>query len=57
MMTGEQWLRYGTPDARPCVALLRAENAHLATARPLYYLAAHGGGRQGPWQITASSLE
>ena len=50
-------MRYGTPDARPCVALLRAENAHLATARPLYYLAAHGGGRQGPWQITSISLE
>lgn len=45
-------MRYGAPDARPCVALLRAENAHLATARPLYYRAEPVGGRQGPWQIT-----
>lgn len=50
-------MRYGAPDARPCVALLRGENAHLATARPLYYRAEPAGGRQGPWQITSISLE
>lgn len=50
-------MKYGVPDARPCVGLLRAENAHLATVRPLYYRAEPAGGRQGPWQITAVSLE
>ena len=50
-------MKYGTPDPRPCVGLLRAENARLATVRPLYYRAEPGGGRQGPWQITALSTE
>lgn len=50
-------MKYGAPDARPCVGLLRAENAHLATVRPLYYRAEPAGGRQGPWQIVAVSLE
>ena len=50
-------MKYGVPDARPCVGLLKAENAHLATVRPLYYRAEPVGGRQGPWQITDISLE
>ena len=50
-------MKYGAPDARPCVGLLRAENAHLAAVRPLYYRAEPSGGRQGPWQITAIHLE
>ena len=50
-------MKYAAPDARPCVGLLHAENPHLATVRPLYYRAEPSGGRQGPWQITAVSLE
>ena len=50
-------MKYGLPDARPCVGLLRAVNDHLAAVRPLYYRAEHAGGCQGPWQITAVSLE
>lgn len=50
-------MKYGLPDARPCVALLTAENARLATVRPLYYRAEPVGGPQGPWQIAALSLE
>ncbi len=50
-------MKYGVPDARPCVGLLHAENPHLATVRPLYYRAEPSGGRQGPWQITAVSME
>ena len=44
-------MKYGAPDPRPCVALLKAENARLATARPLYYRAQESGGVQGPWRI------
>lgn len=50
-------MQYGVPDARPCVGLLKSENARLARVRPLYYAAEPAGGRQGPWQITAVSLE
>lgn len=50
-------MKYAVPDARPCVGLLRAQNAHLATVRPLYYRAEPAGGPQGPWQIAAVSLE
>ena len=50
-------MKYGFPDARPCVALVKAVNDHLATVRPLYYSAEPSGGRQGPWQITSVSLE
>ena len=50
-------MRYGPPDARPCVGLLKAVNAHLATVRPLYYRAAPSGGRQGPWQIEGLWME
>lgn len=50
-------MKYGVPETRVCVGLLRAENAHLATVRPLYYRAEPSGGRQGPWQITALSLK
>ena len=42
---------------RPCVGLLKAENAHLATVRPLFYRAEPVAGSQGPWQIGAVSLE
>lgn len=49
-------MKYGLPDARPCVALLKAVNARLVAARPLYYLAAPSGGRQGPWRIESLSL-
>ena len=50
-------MKYGMPGERACVGLLRAENAHLAVARPLYYRAEPSGGQQGPWQIVALSLE
>ncbi len=50
-------MRYGVPDARPCVGLLKAENDHLARVRPLYYRAEPSGGPQGPWQIASVSLE
>lgn len=50
-------MKYGLPDARPCVGLLKAENAHLATVRPLYYRAEAVSGPQGAWQIDAVSLE
>ena len=50
-------MKYGVPDARPCVGLLKAENAHLATVRPLFYRAEPVAGSQGPWQIGAVSLE
>ena len=30
-------MKYGHPDNRPCIALLRLENDHLAVAEPLYY--------------------
>ena len=50
-------MKYGVPETRVCVGLLRAENAHLATVRPLYYRAEPSGGRQGPWQITVLSLK
>ena len=46
-------MKYGIPDPRPCVGLLKAVNEHLATVRPLYYRAEPSGGRQGPWEITA----
>ena len=47
----------GLPGERPCVGLLKAENAHLAAVRPLYYRAEPAAGLQGPWQITWLSLE
>lgn len=50
-------MKYGLPASRPCVGLLRAENLHLASVRPLYYRAALTGGMQGPWQIDWISLE
>ena len=50
-------MKYGLPDARPCVGLLRAVNDHLASVRPLWYRAEPSGGRQGPWQIEGMSLE
>lgn len=50
-------MKYSLPDARPCVGLLRAVNARLATVRPLYYRAEPVSGPQGPWQIDALSLE
>lgn len=49
-------MKYGLPDARPCVALLKAVNTRLVAVRPLYYLAAPSGGRQGPWRIESLSL-
>ena len=50
-------MKYGLPGERPCVGLLKAENAHLAAVRPLYYRAEPAAGLQGPWQITWLSLE
>lgn len=50
-------MKYAVPDARPSVGLLRAENAHFATVRPLFYRAEPVAGPQGPWQITALSAE
>ncbi len=50
-------MKYGLPDARPCVGLLKAENDRLATVRPLYYRAEPVSSPQGAWQITALSLE
>ncbi len=50
-------MKYGLPDARPCAGLLRLENAHLATVRPLYCRAEETGGAQGPWRITSLETE
>ena len=50
-------MKYGVPDARPCVGLLRASNDHLATVRPLYYRAEPSVAPQSPWQIEAVWLE
>ena len=44
-------MKYPAPDPGPCVALVKAENAHLATVRPLYYRAEPTGGMQGRWTI------
>lgn len=44
-------MKYPAPDPRPCVALVKSENAHLATVRPLYYRAEPTGGAQGRWTI------
>lgn len=49
-------MKYALPDARPCVGLLRTENAHLAVVRPLYFRAEAVGGPQGPWQIQSVRL-
>lgn len=46
-------MRYGLPDPRPQIALLRAVNDHLAVARPLYYRAVRASGPQGPYRIEA----
>ena len=50
-------MKYALPDSRPCVALLKSVNGHLATVRPMYYRAQPVGGSQGPWQIEDISLE
>ena len=50
-------MKYGLPGERPCVGLLKSENAHLATVRPLYYRAGPSGGLQGPWQVEELWLE
>ena len=50
-------LKYGLPDARPRAGLLRLENAHLATVRPLYCRAEETGGAQGPYTITSLETE
>jgi len=50
-------MKYALPDARPCVGLLEAVNDHLAAVRPLYYRVEPSGGGQGPWQVSALSLE
>ena len=44
-------MKYGLPDPRPRAALLKLQNAHLATARPLCCRAEPTGGAQGPWRI------
>ena len=49
-------MKYAPPDARPCVGLLRAVTAALATVRPLRYAAEPSGGRQGPWQIAGMEM-
>ena len=50
-------MKYGLPDARPCAGLLKLENAHLATVRPLYCRAEESGGAQGPYTITSLETE
>lgn len=50
-------MKYGLPDARPCVALLSAVNDHLAVARPLYYRAEPVSHAQGAWQVEAMWME
>ncbi len=50
-------MKYGLPDARPCAGLLKLENAHLATVRPLYCRAEETGDAQGPWRITSLETE
>ena len=49
-------MKYGPPDARPRVGLLKAHGNRLAVVRPLYYTASPGGGRQGPWQIDGMEM-
>lgn len=44
-------MKYPVPDPRPCVGLVKENNAHLATVRPLYYRAEATGGMQGRWMI------
>lgn len=50
-------MKYGLPDSRPCVGLMRMENEHLAYVRPLYYRAVMSGESQGPWAIDWISTE
>lgn len=50
-------MKYGLPDSRPCVGLMRMENEHLAYVRPLYYRAVMSGQSQGPWVIDWISTE
>ena len=49
-------LKYGLPDARGSVGLLRAEAPNCARVFPLYYRAAPMGGMQGPWRIEAVEI-
>ena len=51
-------MKYPAPDPRPCVALVKQLNPHLAKVRPLYYKAEPAGGMQGPWmsgEVSANS--
>ena len=50
-------MAFAPPDARACVGLMRVENDHLATVRPLYYGAVNAGGAQGPWRIEWMALD
>ena len=50
-------LRYGLPDTRSRVGLLRVENDHLAVVRPLAFRAVETGGAQGPWRVEWFSEE
>lgn len=44
-------MKYPTPDATLCVALVKQVNDHLATVRSLRYRAEAVGGMQGRWMI------
>lgn len=46
-------LRYGAPQGRNAVGLLRAVSETLARVQPIYYRAEPQGGPQGPYRITA----
>lgn len=46
-------MKYGPPDGEPCVGLLRAQDARLATVLPLYYRCEPVA---GGWQITRLDL-
>ena len=46
-------LRYGAPQGRNAVGLLRAVSETLARVQPIYYRAEPQGGAQGPYRITA----
>ena len=46
-------LRYGAPQGRNAVGLLRAVSETLARVQPVYYRAEPQGGPQGPYRITA----
>ena len=50
-------MKYPHADPRPCIGLLRVENAHLARIRPLYGRAIRSPGQQGPWKLEWIGLQ